>query len=415
MKTPPLVAAAAALLTALALPATSRGELTVHEWGTFTVLHGSDGRPIRWYFPWQDQHQLPPFVHRPPVFFGKAAAGADGRALARMETPVIYFYPDEEMDVSVRASLPSGTLSEWFPNALMMERSASGMPAALHWVGRLMPPGSGVAALIPQGTGDAGRHYDAARAVPEAWVFQSHLPPPAVQAAPPDEPAPPVPQIDHLIFYRGGADTGLPATVAMMDDGSFELTGHGEFEVPALFAVQATPEHIAWTQITGLQPAAWEDGRNVNAKHFTFPEPVARETAIPALRQAVTETLVTEGLTPAEAAAMVETWRDLWFGETGTRVLAVLPEPWVNQTVPLTIEPAPDYTDRVYVARLEILTKSREDSLLAILNDNSTPEDAAPRLRALELGRFAQGALDRAKELQAWHLDARFQAIAGVE
>jgi hypothetical protein len=268
---------------------------------------------------------------------------------------------------------------------------------------------------MPRGTGDAGRHYDAARAVPNAWIFQSHLPPPAVPATPPDKPPPPVPQIDRLIFYRGGADTGLPATVAMTDDKTFELTGIGEHAVPALFAVQATPESIAWTRVDGLQPAKWEEGRNVNAKSFRFPEAVARDTAIPALRTAVTETLVTEGLTPAEAAAMIETWRDLWFGETGTRVLAILPEPWVHQTVPLAIDPPPAHVDRVYVARLEILTKSREEGLLAVLNESGTPEDAAPRLKSLELGRFTQGALERAKEIQMWRLDARFNAIAAVK
>ena len=36
------------------------------------------------------------------------------------------------------------------------------------------------------------------------------------------------------------------------------------------------------------------------------------------------------GLTKEEAKAMIATWHDVWFTETGTRVLAILPRAWEN-------------------------------------------------------------------------------------
>ena len=126
------------------------------------------------------------------------------------------------------------------------------------------------------------------------------------------------------------------------------------------------------------------------------------------------ETLTQEGLSPEEAAAMVATWHDLWFGETGTRVLAILPEAWIAQTVPLSIEPTPARLKRVYVARLEILTKARENGLLELLTDNSSPKLAAPRLQALALGRFTEGAIERAQQVQADNNRIRFAHITAA-
>src|SRR6266446_31342 len=37
-------------------------KLEVHEWGTFTIVSGSDGQPIRWYQPRKTLVELPAFV-----------------------------------------------------------------------------------------------------------------------------------------------------------------------------------------------------------------------------------------------------------------------------------------------------------------------------------------------------------------
>ena len=52
---------------------------------------------------------------------------------------------------------------------------------------------------------------------------------------------------------------------------------------------------------------------------------------------------------------MVETWRDSWF-EEGSRLIYIVPRGFVDQVLPLTIDPVPIKTVRVFVGRLEIVT-----------------------------------------------------------
>ena len=54
----------------------------------------------------------------------------------------------------------------------------------------------------------------------------------------------------------------------------------------------------------------------------------------------------------AEAAAMVATWRALWF-EDGVRVLFMVPREFTDQALPLDLDPAPDELVRVLVGRVD--------------------------------------------------------------
>jgi hypothetical protein len=309
----------------------------------------------------------------------------------------------------VTASLPSGGLSEWFPNALATKAvspaSFSTIPVSLRWIGRLLPPFSPLSAQIPHTEDAPGRHYNAARAVPDAWLFNSSIPVQAVGSSMPGH------QIDRMIFYRGAAELYLPFSVQTQDDQTFVLKNHSTDPVPAVVALQSSPEGIAWVRLEKLPPMDARNHPEAIAKAFSFPKPMAREEAVTALRQVMIESLVAQGLTSPEASAMVETWRDLWFGETGTRVLAILPDPWVTQNVPLQVEPPPAHLARVYVSRLEILTHARENALQSLLTENSDLKVASQALKTLDLGRFTQGALRRAKDLQSQKLDARFYEV----
>src|SRR5437762_4301434 len=75
--------------------------LVVHEWGTFTSIAGKDGVALEWR-PLNGSADLPKFVHT----MDKAGLGlrhqtkADLTASVRMETPVLYFYPNQEMNIS---------------------------------------------------------------------------------------------------------------------------------------------------------------------------------------------------------------------------------------------------------------------------------------------------------------------------
>ncbi len=95
---------------------------------------------------------------------------------------------------------------------------------------------------------------------------------------------------------------------------------------------------------------------------------------------------------------MVETWKALWFGENGTRLLAILPRTTVDSVLPLDVSPQPAETKRVFVARLEILTPERESRVAELVKLHHTGNrDAQKELDTL--GRFEAAAIKRVNQL----------------
>ena len=110
-------------------------EFTLHEWGTFTTVVGSDGTHLDGVE--REEAPLPYFVYqldglRATDFPHPFAKGIDyRRPLAhvnvRMETPVIYFYSDQAFDAQVDVGFNGGAISQWFP-----DRSAGETLPRLH-------------------------------------------------------------------------------------------------------------------------------------------------------------------------------------------------------------------------------------------------------------------------------------------
>jgi hypothetical protein len=123
----------------------------------------------------------------------------------------------------------------------------------------------------------------------------------------------------------------------------------------------------------------------------------------------VAEALKAEGLYEKEAWSMVNTWRQSWFGEEGTRLFYVLPQRVTDELLPLTIEPTPDETIRVLVGRMEIMPPSTERQILELVEASATARSrhretqeeqpfASPAIDAiLAMGRLAEPALVRAR------------------
>src|SRR2546427_7794405 len=120
-----LVVAVAVLAFALKLRRTSTAKtsmpdsLVVHEWGTFTSIAGKDGVALEWR-PLNGPTDLPKFVHtiqKEGPGLRHSLSKADLTGLVRMETPVVYFYSNNEMDVSLKVDFPKGQITEWYPQA----------------------------------------------------------------------------------------------------------------------------------------------------------------------------------------------------------------------------------------------------------------------------------------------------------
>ena len=446
--------------------AESAPTLEVHEWGTFTVVCGSDGQPIRWYQPRTTLVELPAFVIprglsinetvprkyqltksgnetvtlppavagdaldaaelpafvlprdqiRPAAIHGFVVAGKTGTAtnsashgfFVRMETPVIYFYPNQPMRVSVEAKMQQGHITEWFP-----QHAGERPDGAMRWEGKLASPtGPGAAHLLPVDL-THGARYVRARSVPNAWFFHTGIGTQVVDA-PAQSPANEA--WEKFIFYRGAGDELPPYRVEAPAKDAVRLSHFGDGrEIRSAFLLEISNRGARWSplnplpEMTGNQGTpSLEGGLNTPVKAL----PAVQEELAAAMRGA----LIEAGLTTDEAKAMVATWGDVWFSETGTRVLAILPRAWVDSVLPLTVAPKPSNLTRVFVARFEVFTQEREQALLSLLaaGENPGPE-TLEKFRDLHLDRFATAALERARRLADERMRAAFTVLQAAD
>lgn len=390
-----LLAAVTLLAASFGLGAATDDQFVVHEWGTFTTVQGADGEQI-WWQP-TTSGDLPDFVYT-------AALGQDGRpvtfspkdasALARMETPVIYFYSQGERTVDVSVLFRGGNLTEWYPQATHLESHATPQtPPAAHtrqflieWKGvRVLPRNTremNLAGLIRSKAGD-GDHYYAARDTDANFLRVSS---PMARKGPEHE---------RDLFYRGLGYFQAPLAVGIdADEQQLSLRAREAGEIDGVFLVSIRQGMMRYQKIdVGITSAAAVI--DPNTQPFGALGDV-RKVAM----QDMARALVDAGLYEKEARAMVNTWQDQWFAEEGTRVLYLLPQAWTDRTLALQVSPQPDSVVRVMVGRAELIAPSVEHELRKQILTYRTgsakvKSDAVAQVRALGLGRFLDAAVTR--------------------
>jgi hypothetical protein len=364
--------------------------LIVHEWGTFTSFAGSDG--VNLDFRPLVTNDLPSFIMRPGLQPGELAARLSKSrffALQRMETPVTYFYTRQPRTVNVRVDFPQGMLSEWYPVARAYasgandDRKSVKGSAYLDWgTVRLTPPQEFANVRVrgdknnpqPPSFPSVGNyvHYGYARETDSAIVETvdanrgSHF--------------------EKFLFYRGLGDFELPVKLAALGNDRFEVTNTADHDTGALFLVHIDGNHVRFTQASPVRQGA--------VAEITLP---STESTVDHLAAATIRELIAEGLYDKEARAMVNTWRSSWFGESGTRLLYLLPNQIVDEFLPLKVEPAPDETVRVFVGRLDTITPEDGQRLTQKLTANpvsNKPLSGELLAELKPLGRFAEPALE---------------------
>lgn len=377
--------------------------LEVHEWGTFTVLSGSNGAQVQWYAPTDDIARLPDFI--------LPGMGNKGRrASVRMETPVIYFYPEKETKVSVDVSFTQGTVTETFPHSnggkLTLNPANGDMLAEGKWTGTLHPPTDKEAlAHIPAITHtENAEPYGAAREVPDAWIFESDL-----KEIPDIKVQPKFPQMEKFIFYRGASSVYIPISATMQGDDA-TLTNQANDSLAFAVALRVRDGKAAWASIPPLAGLPAIDTPAMNQTRITFPQPhLSLDEVESELAEAWKKALAADGLTSAEASAMVETWRKTWFRENGDRILTLVPRRTIDTMLPLKITPTPAKTERVFVARIEMISPDREQALVALLKSKSdTGEAEFAEFEKLAFGRFSNGALEVAVQIESQKMRKKF-------
>lgn len=417
-----LLIGAAAIGTAGMMGRSAQKGLVVHEWGTFTSLQGSDGVPLRWN-PLESSH-LPGFVYnwtraglgRYPT--GLLALGLKNAlvTLQRMETPVIYFYADQEQTVDLTVRFPEGGITEWYPQAPqigpaisrpgpIVSRLDSGLHRAgvspnftlgsildggavkdslIRWQGLKILPAAGHEDLGKRLLTDvSGSHYFAARETDSAYVQADSLSVSNSQ-----------PELEKFLFYRGVGNFTTPLSLHMDARGTITLGNDGKNALTQLLVLKVHGQAGNYISVDRLNPGGQK------ALTFGAEQPsVPMEKLRSQVRAAMIGGLRAAGLFAREATAMVNTWDDSWFQEEGVRVLYILPRAWTDQTLPLQMDPTPKELVRVMVGRAELIPPDTERRLSLDLTQAQKGKVEADRdIRALltSLGRFAQPVFQQA-------------------
>jgi hypothetical protein len=195
---------------------------------------------------------------------------------------------------------------------------------------------------------------------------------------------------EKFLFYRGVGKFDLPVRVQSVEGDKVRVVNPGKLPIRSVFVVQGTGSWMRSAFLGDVEPGKSIDGKLppfVEDRSFN-PYQDLDSKLIPAL--------VREGLFQKEAEAMVNTWRLSWYSEFGTRVFYMVPQEAADAILPLTVEPKPDKTVRVFVARMELLTSQEEKELLSLLKDSAAakPGAEAALVQALQRrGRLGEPAL----------------------
>jgi hypothetical protein len=401
------------LLSAAVSSTAGAADYTVHEWGTFTSVQGADGALLAWR-PLRSS-ELPTFVHdwsnAGYQRFGPKSSTTGKFAiisLQRMETPVIYFYADQEQTVDVSVQFPLGFITEWYPQADQIGPAGSpldtsatnGRPShtigesGIHWANVALSPvreNDNTAAGLPPD--QSGGHYFAARATDASLIRVSSDTNGGFER-------------EKFLFYRGVGDFPTPLRVTADAGGVITLANSGRDPLTHLYLIKLHDGRGSFSYVEQI-PAG---------EHQSLPvEPLTSELPVGELAQSIGEhvagSLVIAGLFPREAAAMVNTWKDSWFAEDGWRVLYVLPEAWTDATLPITLSPKPGHLVRVMIGRAEVLPPEKIRRLHDELNQAGAGNEAAQAQAAAAVKKFGRFA-DPAVQLAAKGLDPAASGFA---
>ena len=323
------------------LPHTLGGEpgplysrLTAHEWGTFTSIADSTGRAAQWS-PLTGSTDLPAFVEH----FQNAGFKLGLRGTVRMETPVLYLYDSREETVSVKVAFSKGVITEWYPRASRVE------PAANIFDGTLYQPHPDGSIAWDSVTVSPSLRAEFPRENLDNRYYAARM----TSSTPLRVKTPAGEQQEKFLFYRGVSTFPVPLSAKLTAAGKLLVENRSEEEIPNTILVERRGEQVGY-RIGGALP-----------KDVVLGVPELTAT-IDDLGRDVEGMLVFQGLYQDEAHAMLETWRGSWF-EEGSRLLYIVPTAFVDGVLPLSISPAPSQTVRVFVGRLEIVTRATEKAV----------------------------------------------------
>lgn len=356
------------------MTASAAGRLVVHEWGTITTIHESNGTPRAGLNRIEASEVLPDFVHRfepdttrqPKRQLGKSTR-VPGRpdVTMRLETPVIYFHPPANekfgQSFNVKVRFRGGVINEFYPAAtagvaLDTERIRNKMDAgvlqswdgevlndyvvgSLEWQG-LELHDTVIAPLTQSPVWLAPREVNATSVyLPAAGEGESYLFYRGVA------------HLDALLqtrSSRGGVELLAPAQFAWLESPSITLGG-------VWFADIRADGKIAFREQGALTLSRSAPGHEAaRLKGFGNSDYGDRS----GLRLSLRRALIKSGLFADEADALLNTWQESYFVKPGKRVFYLVPREWTDYFLPLELSVPADVT-RVIVGRIDLAESGR--------------------------------------------------------
>jgi hypothetical protein len=311
---------------------------------------------------------VPKFVHRlseaqifttrsTPASWSQGAPRCHPEVTLRLETPVLYFYPQSgfafDQPIDVRASFTNGWLTEFFPAAAARN---PGFPKDLRQSvrGSIQWTGLRLSREPSAGLPDTTEHvWLAPRNVKSAV---------AISGA----------EAEKYLFYRGVGHLDAPIVVREESD-SLSIALRDEEKLLA-----ALP-HIWIVRVSADKQLAYRSFKPSNQRTLTAALPTghAAQSGLDALRLELKAALQADGLYEDEADAMLATWRLSYFDSEGLRVFFVLPRAWTDAQLPLSTS-VPAEVTRVMLGRVELISAHQESALKSLYELPATAFDVPP-------------------------------------
>lgn len=320
--------------------------LKVHEWGTFTTLQCSDGYRLSGLH--RDEEKLPPFVSRISYTFSDNKGYPQQTFIqgvtVKMETPVLYFYSPQQMQVAVDVKFRGGSISEWFPERSEGESSdfqylidfKKPKTGWINWQTTVLAPEDSLNYTPQPVTGNFPQ-----------WVAPRYTKSNLVKN--------PQGQVEKFLFYRGIANFEVPVKVEFNTSGNLVITNQGLDKLSYVLVYDkrdSLPAEIWWAgeikeNYMKVVPRLSASGHiDLEAEMLRFEN-----------------SLVQAGLYRDEAKAMLNTWKKSYFEHEGLRVFWIASRAFTDDVLPLVLNPRPEELERVIVGRSEILSPEFEEEL----------------------------------------------------
>jgi hypothetical protein len=241
--------------------------------------------------------------------------------------------------VAASVSLASGLITEWFPRA-----------------SHVLPANSGPIMLDSQSAGSIG--WDAVSLSPATNANFFHESTPSHYYAARETSANAVSvqtpggnQRERFLFYRGVSLFAPPLSAKVLASGQLQLKSIAE-GATTIILFERRGDKLGY-RVSSLDSGAMMETPSTSG-------------TLDSLYSEFEDILVAQGLYRDEAHAMLETWRDSWFGE-GSRLFYIAPRTFVDAVLPLSIRPSPARLIRVFVGRIELVTQATENAVEAAL------------------------------------------------